>query len=49
MKRKAVIDAAPGVARLVDVEFGKDEVWQQKQVVDFVQLANQYLLVPYKG
>jgi glycerol-3-phosphate dehydrogenase len=46
---KAAIDAAPAVARLVADELGKDGAWQQKQVQDFVRLANQYLLVPYKG
>jgi len=45
---KAAIDVAPEVARLVADELGKDEAWQQKQVKDFVQLANQYLLVPYQ-
>ena len=46
---QAAIDAAPEVARLVAIELGKDETWQQKQVENFVRLANQYLLVPYDG
>ena len=46
---KAAIDAAPEVARLIACELGKDESWQQKQVKDFIPLANQYLLVPYEG
>jgi glycerol-3-phosphate dehydrogenase len=46
---KAAIDIAPEIARLVADDLGKDEAWKQKQVKDFVQLAQQYLLVPYTG
>jgi len=46
---RAAIDVAPEIARLIADELGKDESWKQKQVTDFVRLANQYLLVPYDG
>ncbi|MCL2305422.1 MAG: glycerol-3-phosphate dehydrogenase/oxidase [Planctomycetaceae bacterium] len=46
---RAAIDATPEVARLVADELGKDETWKQRQIGDFVQLANQYLLVPYRA
>jgi glycerol-3-phosphate dehydrogenase len=46
---QAAIDMASDVARLIADELGKDEAWKQKQVADFIPLANQYLLVPYNG
>lgn len=46
---RASIDAAPTVARLVANELGYDAGWQQRQVEEFVQTANRYLLVPYHG
>jgi glycerol-3-phosphate dehydrogenase len=43
---KAAIFAAPRVAELMAEELGYDERWQKKQVDEFRQLANQYLLEP---
>ncbi|MBI2354772.1 MAG: glycerol-3-phosphate dehydrogenase/oxidase [Deltaproteobacteria bacterium] len=34
---------APGVARLMAEELGRDEAWQQRQVADFLALARGYL------
>jgi glycerol-3-phosphate dehydrogenase len=45
---RAAIDIAPTVAELIAQELNCDEYWKQKQIENFVQIANQYLLVPYK-
>jgi glycerol-3-phosphate dehydrogenase len=45
---RAAIDMAPKVAALMAVELGYRFVWQQKQVQDFTELANGYLLEPYR-
>ncbi|MCC8173630.1 MAG: glycerol-3-phosphate dehydrogenase/oxidase [Odoribacter sp.] len=45
---RAAIDMAPKVASLMAQEMGKDEAWQQKEVADFIELAQNYLLVPYR-
>jgi glycerol-3-phosphate dehydrogenase len=45
---RAAIDIAPTVAGLIAEELNYDEDWKQKQIDNFVQIANQYLLVPYK-
>lgn len=44
---RAAIDMAPIVAAIMAAENGYDLEWQQKQVNDFVSLANSYLLEPY--
>ncbi len=41
---RAAIQAAPGVARLMAEEMGKDENWQQEQLQNFNTLAEGYLL-----
>ena len=44
---KAAIDMAPQVASLMAHELKLDKQWEQKQVISFTVLANQYLLEPY--
>ncbi len=39
----AAIEMAPAVAQLMACEMKLDEVWQQKQVEQFISLAQQYL------
>lgn len=46
---RAAIDMAPQVAAIMAKEMGKDETWQKDQVKQFVDLAQGYLLVPYKA
>ncbi|MGJ8592781.1 MAG: FAD-dependent oxidoreductase [Aquaticitalea sp.] len=41
---KAAIEIAPIVANLLAIELAKDENWQQQQIKDFVEIANQYVL-----
>lgn len=45
---RAAIDIAPEVASIIAKETGKDLEWEKKQVQEFVELAQHYLLVPYK-
>lgn len=45
---RAAIDIAPKVASIMAKEMGKDALWESGQVEDFVNLAQHYLLVPYK-
>lgn len=44
---KAAIDMAPPVASLMAQELNFDKQWEQKQVMSFSELANQYLVEPY--
>jgi len=44
---RAAIDSAPGVARLMAKELGKDEAWIQAQIQEFIEIAQHYLLVKY--
>lgn len=48
LNAKAACAMAPRVAELMAVEFGKDHAWQIRQVAEFRQLAQQYL-VPCVG
>jgi len=41
---QAAIDMAPAVAAIMAAEMNKDITWQQKQVKDFMQVAQHYLL-----
>ncbi|HWV64391.1 glycerol-3-phosphate dehydrogenase/oxidase [Chitinophaga sp.] len=41
---QAAIDLAPAVAAIMAAEMNKDIAWQQKQVKDFIQVAQHYLL-----
>jgi glycerol-3-phosphate dehydrogenase len=41
---RAAITIAPEVARLLALELGQDDTWQQQQVADFETLAESYLL-----
>ena len=45
---RSAIKMAPQVAAIMAAELNYDEVWQQKQLEDFISLANNYLLEPYK-
>lgn len=45
---RASIDIAPQVASIMAKEVAEDDAWVQKQVDEFVKLAQDYLLVPYK-
>lgn len=44
---KLAIEMAPGVAKIMAEELNKDDGWQQQQLNDFVNLANNYLLKSY--
>jgi glycerol-3-phosphate dehydrogenase len=44
---KLAIDMAPEVVKIIAEELEKDNDWQQQQLHDFVNLANNYLLNPY--
>ncbi len=46
---RAAVDMAPVVARIMAQEMGKDIEWEKSQIVDFTELAQNYLLVPYKN
>jgi len=41
---KAAIEAAPEVARLLALELGKDENWQNDQIENFQKVAKNYIL-----
>lgn len=45
---RAAIDMAPAVASLMSKELGQSDKWEKKQVSDFVELANRYLLERYE-
>ncbi len=45
---RAAIDMAPKVAAIMAGEMGKNEEWEKEQTKEFVTLAQNYLLVPYK-
>jgi glycerol-3-phosphate dehydrogenase len=45
---RAAIDMAPRVAAFMAAELGQSFEWEQKQVQDFTELANGYLLEPYR-
>jgi len=45
---RAAIDMAPKVAQIMAKEMNKDTDWEASQISEFVKLAQNYLLVPYK-
>lgn len=45
---RAAIDMAPKVAVIMAKEMGKDIDWQKNQINEFIELAQHYLLVPYR-
>lgn len=45
---RAAIDSAAKVAAIMAKELGKDEMWQQQQVIQFLDVAKHYLLVDYQ-
>lgn len=45
---RAAIDMAPQVASIMAKEMNKDEEWQKAQVAEFAELAQDYLLKPYR-
>jgi glycerol-3-phosphate dehydrogenase len=44
---KAAILMAPEVATIIAGELGYDKKWEAKQVKEFTELANRYLLQPF--
>ncbi len=44
---RAAIDIAPTVAAIMAREMGRDKEWENRQVGEFIELAQNYLLVPY--
>ena len=44
---RAAMDSAAKVAEIMAPELHKDAAWQQQQVADFLNIAQNYLLVPY--
>ncbi len=44
LNAKAAIEMAPKVAQLMSKEMGKDSCWADKQVRDFISVANSYKL-----
>ena len=44
---KLAMDMAPMVAKIIAGELNKDSQWQQQQINDFADIANNYLLKPY--
>lgn len=45
---RAAIDMAPKVAAILARELGKDADWENVQINEFIDLAQHYLLVPYR-
>lgn len=45
---RAAIDMAPAVASLLAAELGKTEEWKKEQITSFTNIAQNYLLAPYK-
>lgn len=45
---RAAIDIAPKVAAIMAKETGKDSEWEKQQIETFTDLAQHYLLVPYR-
>ena len=45
---RAAIDIAPKVASIMAKEMNKDKDWENQQVNDFIELAQNYLLIQYK-
>jgi|TARA_B110000967_G_scaffold168792_1_gene177918 glycerol-3-phosphate dehydrogenase len=41
---RAAIDITPLVAAILAQELGKDKLWEQKQIKEFITIANQYIL-----
>ena len=46
LNARVAVEVAPGVARLMATELGRDEAWEQAQVASFTKLARQYILTP---
>ncbi|MCC8425461.1 glycerol-3-phosphate dehydrogenase/oxidase [Mucilaginibacter sp. UR6-11] len=44
---KKAMAIAPVVAELIAKELGYDQEWQRRQVINFIKLANNYLIGPY--
>lgn len=43
LNARASIEAAPGVARLMAAELGRDKAWEAKQVAEYASLARGYV------
>lgn len=48
MDARAAIDMTPKVASVMAKELGEDTCWENEQVDEFIELAQQYLLTPYQ-
>ena len=46
MNAKAAVAMAPAVVKLMAVELGQDDAWQERQLADFSAVAAAYLLPP---
>ena len=46
LNAKAAMEMAPQVARLMADELGRDRMWEERQVAEFLLLARQYSLAP---
>jgi glycerol-3-phosphate dehydrogenase len=49
LNAKAALAMAPAVAKLLATELGRDERWQNEQVVQFTAMAQGYLVSPGRG
>ena len=45
---RAAIDMASQTAKIMAKEMNKDKDWENAQIEDFIELAQNYLLVPYR-
>lgn len=45
---RAAIDIAPKVASIMAAEMKKDSEWENSQTKEFIELAQDYLLIPYR-
>jgi len=44
LNARATLEAAPGVARLMAAELGRDDSWAERQVAIFTEIARGYIL-----
>ena len=44
MDSKAAIECAPEVAKILAKELEKDDVWVEKQIADFKEIASHYTI-----
>jgi Glycerol-3-phosphate dehydrogenase len=46
---RSAIDSAGKVASIMAQEMNKDKAWQEREIADYIALAQDYLLVPYNS